>query len=103
MFRRKKSTNAQKQIEQDRKRKQALQKEIKRYVKEGFKVIHETEFSASLERPRVSTSKRMQRVGLGMMTLGILGGRGKPEWIETVYITVNAKGKVKATKGKADL
>lgn len=82
-------------------RTEILIREIQKWVREGYIVSNQTDYTASLYRFTMSLGKKLMGAGTAMSTLGAQGLNVQPDGQETIYIVVNEKGKVTVTKGKA--
>lgn len=84
-------------------RTEILIREIQKWVKQGYIVANQTEYTASLYRFTMSLGKKLMGAGTVMSTFGAQGLNVQPDGQESVYIVVNEKGKVTVTKGKASI
>ena len=84
-------------------RTEILIREIQKWVKQGYIVANQTDYTASLYRFTMSLGKKLMGAGATMSTLGAQGLNVQPDGQETVYIVVNEQDKVTVTKGKAHI
>ena len=83
------------------KQEKKLGRQIKKYVKKGYRVESRGKEWVSLYKPSMSFFGSMQRAGIGMATFGMSGKNMQPDRHKTVYIYVDEGGKAEVSKGTA--